>query len=90
MNRFTKYVASVVRKIRSSDRSARQARVSNQCCLNLESMDERCLPSISPWTLVSTHELTGDSERISHETEFSKMSKMDVATTLSPISERKH
>jgi hypothetical protein len=91
MNRFTNYFASVFQKIRSSHRSTRMARVSNQSRLNLESMDERCMPSVSPMTLSSAHEVSHGPSIVAHDTVLSKMSKMDVAISLSPGGDqRKH
>ena len=93
MNRFTNYFASVFHKISSFQCSTRTLNPSNQSRLNLECMDERCMPSVSPLTLGSTQELTNDSVIVSHENDLSKMtkmSKMEVAITLSPPSERKH
>jgi hypothetical protein len=88
MNRFTNYFASVFHKIRSSHHSNRTARVSNQSRLRLESMDERCMPSVSPMTLGSAHEVTYSPSIVAHE---AVPSKMDVAISLSPGGEqRKH
>jgi hypothetical protein len=87
MDRFTKYFAGVFHKIRSSHRSTRRATASTQSRLSLESLDERYMPSVSPLTLASNSELTNDSVRVSHETEFSKM---DMAIALDSTTERKH
>jgi hypothetical protein len=83
MNRFSNFIASVIHNVKSHNRSMRKESVSHRARLSLENMDERCMPSVSPLTLGSTHEVIYNPFIVSHDAELSKMEvKVALSSTL--------
>jgi hypothetical protein len=57
MNQLTKLVTSSFRRARSTDRTPATTKPTKRAALGLECLDDRCLPSGSPLTLASNHNL---------------------------------
>jgi hypothetical protein len=89
MNRLSSFFASIIHKTKSCERSKSKGNVSKLTRLRLESLDERCLPSASPLTLASNHDLSHEPAIVAVHAE-TKLVFQNVTVESTSSEQRKH